>query len=427
MSETSKTSCVDNTINKKYMGIFSIPFWLRIVLNIVIPLGIFGIVFAIVKESISKDNDGMAFCLSLLCSLLSSIIILLVKREIEEKNTTSICGFIDSVDTGITNISCDLRQFKFLKTREHFIDKSIDTADKVISGLVSHLADDCYGICSVDSDECKDCIKFKKGECNGLLRKYLYETCMTLKKAIEEYKDGKFTLSTNIRVFHTIAIEHLKGYKGSNYSVFHYIGNKKQNKANYNNLDVHFFNTFLKRMTDGATAYYNRDEKDKFVIRWLLIGDYKLVVHNYDYIFYVANDMLKISDAVMDDLFEFYIISETKYTNDTSDDLTKLSKFVKDSVQQEPSIGIFGDYFMFIESLNKPDEHGIIYTNMHNKNHDKNSVSETLEFFNRAISYAMPKKFTELKESLYNDKLSEQEMAELKEVCQLDNYNIKLS
>jgi hypothetical protein len=377
------------------------PIWLRLLIDLGIP-SVFTILAAYFTYS-KLPIDAYIF-LNASCFIAPLLIIDIIRRTYFEINDVSV------IHDAVSEINNEAIK------RNHFIDKSIDTADKVISGLVSHLAEDCYLRCSKNSDRCKNCSRFSNGECNGLLRNYLYKTCMTLENAIGDYRKGEFKLATNIREFHTIAIDHLKGYNGSNYSVFHYIGNKELNEENYDSLDAHFLNTLLKRITQGTPAYY---ETTNFVIKWLLIGDENIIKYNYDYIFYVVEKTLSISDEIMDRLFEFHVISEDDYTNKTSNDLIGLNEFVKGNVQQEPNMGIFEDYFMFIDST-KPDEHGTIYTKMHNKSNGENSVSETLLFFNNAINYATKKKFTELK-TLYNNLPIEYKTKTLKERCKLNS------
>jgi hypothetical protein len=425
-NKDGKTEQLDSAtinLNTKWLGLFSIPMWGKIVLNILIPLIVGGLVLGIARVLVANPEQGaITLCLALLSALCSSIIMLLIKREFEAENMTSVCNYINSVGTNIDGMNNNISQFEFLKDRNHFIDKSIDSADKVISGLVSHLAKDCYLRCSKNSDKCMGCPRFSRGECNGLLRNYLYNTCETLENAIKDYRDGIFKLATNIRKFHTLAIDHLMGYSGQTYSVMHYIGNEKTHEETYDNLDSHFLHTLLHKITaknnNISQTYY---EKNNFKIKWLLIGDEKNIENNYDYIFYVAEKHLKIPDEIMDDLFEFYIISNDDYKNKTSSHLTLLGDFAKQQVQAQPSVGIFGDYFMFIDST-KPDEHGTIYTRMHDRKDNKNSVSEVFDFFNNTIQSASQKKFTELKQ-FYSNLPDNHKNNYLKERCKIDSYN----
>lgn len=232
-------------------------------------------------------------------------------------------------------------------------------------------------------------------ECNGLLRNYLYETCMTLADAIKESKNGEYKLKTNIEKFHTIAIDHLMGTNSKHYSVIHWIGNTVPSEETYDKFDYHFLNALIQKITETKTAkdkpYY---KKEDFKIRWLLIGDENCIGNNYDYIFYVIKSLDK--ESIVNEFFDFYVISTDNYKSQTSADLAKLSDFGKHlfKPEDEPSFGIFGEYFMFADA-DDSDEHGTIYTKV-NKTGGVASVSEANKFFNNILPKAKKKTYRDL-------------------------------
>jgi len=305
--------------------------------------------------------------------------------------------------------------------REDFITQSLDTADMAISGLVSHLAADCYTRCSENSDKCNNsCTNFKNKKCNGLLRNYLLKTSNALLKAIEHYKKGQFELTTNIRDFHTLAINHLIGYKGTTYCVMHCIGNNERFEENYDNLDCHFLYTLLEKVTKKVSGSSYQKNQD-FKIKWLLIGDSTKMKNNYDYIFWVANKLNNSILQQLDTFFEFYILSQEDYNTKKTTPLTDITiQWVKEQVEDEPSIGIFSDYFMFIDA-EKKDVHGTIYTRMHEKTSTTDSVTETKNYFDKIIQDIDVTKFSDLN-TIYNQLLSEDSTHKqtLDERCELN-------
>ncbi len=273
--------------------------------------------------------------------------------------------------------------------RQHFIDKSIINADNIIAAILNHLAEDCYNRCSNFSKQCADCKNFNQ-ECNGLLRNYLYETCRNLQGAIADSKIGKFELNTNIERFHTIAVEHLIGCCSKSYSVIHWLDpNAPSAKdANYDSLDYDFLSVLLQELvelkikTKPNSAYY---KKHNFEIRWLFVGNTDDMMNNYDYIFWVI-DQMNLCEKVKD-FFSFYAISEERYLSHHTAKFNQMRPFVKDLFKTEPSLGIFGDYFMFVDADDKSGKHGTIYTRMYKDSNTDSmcAVQEALEFYGKVL------------------------------------------
>jgi len=357
----------------------------------------------------------------LLCTVIAAYISFLIKLEALPYIFLTVCAFFiplliidmirrahfelsEKVKEEIGDIIMDKLSSNVIK-RDHFIEKSLPYADKVLSELISHFAEDCYNRCSNYSDKCKGCKRFMQ-ECNGLLRNYLYETCMTLAEAIDESKHGEYKLKTNIEKFHTIAIDHLMGTNSKYYSVIHWIGDSIPNEETYDKFDYHFLNALIQKITEikvpkDRLPYY---KKVNFKIRWLLIGDECKIENNYDYIFYVIKS-LPGTEKIINDFFEFYVISTDNYKSQTSAGLATLSDFGKHLFKPEenPSFGIFGDYFLFADA-DDSDEHGTIYTKI-NKTGGITSVDEAYNFFNKILLNAEKKTYGDLIQ-FYNNDLS---------------------
>jgi hypothetical protein len=252
-----------------------------------------------------------------------------------------------------------------------------------MSALLTHFSEDCFNKCSNLSDKCFKCESFSKG-CNGLLRNYLREECKSFQDSITMAKDGQYQLTTNIKKFHTLAIDHLIGAGGNQYSVIHWIGHDKVNEETYDDLDFHFLNALLTRLTNNSKKEKSYSEKVHFKIRWLLIGDEKVIMDTYDYIFYVV-DQLKLDDKA-EILFDFHVMSESDYSSKMAAELVQLSSPVQTLLKIKPNIGIFGEYFMFTECENG-DERGTIYMKNHNADAGQIChVTEALKFYNTVLS-----------------------------------------
>lgn len=281
-----------------------------------------------------------------------------------------------------------------------------DIKDDVIVDLLQHLTNQVYNRCSHTSDQCAGCAKFAS-ECDGLLRRYLYEESKHLQDAIKKSKDGQYALDNDITKFHTIAIDHLLGAYGSQYSVIQWIGSTPYSESNlydetYDSLDFDFLYTLLSRITvksPSGEAYYEKvlAGGEKFKIKWLLIGNPKCMQNNFDYIFYVIKN-LDVSKDIVSQFFEFYIIDEDRYEREIRLILRKYSSNTCDSffsLENEPSLGIFGDQFMFVDSLDRCS-HGTVYTRDYNPDgKEKNILRSSVEIFSKILTHAHAIKFSD--------------------------------
>lgn len=287
----------------------------------------------------------------------------------------------------------------------------------IIVGLLNHLTEQVYNRCSNSSEHCGECNKFAM-EGDGLLRRYLYEESQHLQQAIVKSKEGQYSLDSNIPQYHTFAITHMMNTLGSQYSVVQWIGSKPytdQNKYDetYDALDFDFLYTLLKKVTEVSGSadkepYYLRDLKgeQKFKIKWLLIGAEKCMKNNFDYIFYVIKELAKDNqcslekqERIISEFFEFYIIDEERYKRVTeeilreyrSDDFKRLFR-----LENQPSFGIFGDQFMFADSLDRT-RHGFIYTRNYIPDGLAQSLlDETIKIFAMILKKSSPQEFSVL-------------------------------
>jgi hypothetical protein len=277
--------------------------------------------------------------------------------------------------------------------RKHFIDEPMKNADRALLSILDYLINDCYNRCSNNSDHCADCPNFPN-ECNGLIRNYLYETCKNLVSAIDESKYGSYNLNTNIERFHTIAVDHLIGTKSKKYSVIQYVEHDAVNglcDVTYDDLDYDFLRTLLSKTLTGDEPYYKIKDIN-FKIRWVFIGDINDMKNNFDYIFFIIKDMGL--EKIVSEVFEFYTISQIKYLRQNGL-INALTNFSKEKLTEKPSIGIFGNSFMFVDSGNHP-EHGVMYTRSY-KSHPtdaKGALDESLSFFEATIKIADKKDFS---------------------------------
>jgi len=280
--------------------------------------------------------------------------------------------------------------FSTEKKNETSTDKkseTLTTDENVLVNFLEHLIEDCYNRCS--NTDCIDGCPKLASECNGLLKRYLYEESKLLKSSILLSRTGKYDLDNNIEQFHTIAIDHLIAAKSKRYAVVQWVGSKPYTEDNkyqetYDMMDFHFLNVLLEKLT--ATKKKTKQQKSKnksaqytsFKIKWLLIGDIKCMKNNFDYIFYVIK--LKSLETDVSKFFEFYLIAESDYKTAVEPILARSGDFCKRllNIDNEPSFGIFGDFFMFADSTDS-DHHGSIYTRKYNPENDQhNDVIATL-------------------------------------------------
>ena len=249
-------------------------------------------------------------------------------------------------------------------------DESETVNEDIIVNLLEHLIEDCYNRCS--NTDCIDGCPKLASECDGLLKRYLYEETQQLKLSITRSKKGEYALDTNIERFHTIAIDHLIAARSRQYAVVQWIGSKPYSNNNkyqetYDRMDFHFLNVLLERLTTTnkkiKQPYYKPrlPQRIMFKIKWLLIGDINCMQNNFDYIFHVIKS--RRLETVVKEFFEFYLISETAYRTVIDPILAISDSTCKRlmNIDSKPSFGVFGENFMFADSP-EPDHHGTIYT-----------------------------------------------------------------
>lgn len=298
--------------------------------------------------------------------------------------------------------------------RSDFLKYSLPNGDNVMDHTLSYLKKQCYTTCSQNSNQCRKCDRGK--ECNGLLRHYMLKSIENLQSSMNCFKDGKFVLNNNIREFHTIAVEHLFGYQCQYYSVVHYIDSNDIDVANYDALDFDFLRVLLERVIK------QKNNAKRLKIRWLLVGDYSKMKNNYDYIPYVINDVVKDypnKDKLASSLIEFKHISKTDYTNADALQYNQLSNFTKNKIyNQTPSVGIFGEYFIFIDDEKMSYNHGTIFTNQY-KQDGFEGVKKVSDYFDILYKKGQKLDYNEI-ESLYTNILNEDDTWE-KVLAERDN------
>jgi len=267
--------------------------------------------------------------------------------------------------------------FQLKKQKDAAQSVSLEDPENFIIGFLNHLTDNCYGKCS-DPKLCFTCDR-NSGNCDPLLRQYLFKDSLQFKAAIEKAKNGEYDLDTNIDTYHTLAVTHLIKSKSEYYSVVQWCYSFSDNSiANYDFLDFHFLYTLIKEIN-------KKDKKINFKIRWLLIGNIDDMKNNFDYIFIVINSENFYKDVK--EYFEFYFLSKEDYNRNTQNRIVTNNKNGADllNLKGEPSFGIFGSDFLFVDST-KIGHHGTIYTNKYKHNSDEQTILDIANnFFNELI------------------------------------------
>jgi hypothetical protein len=298
----------------------------------------------------------------------------------------------------------------------------IDITEDFIVSFLGHLSDECFSKCSNVSAKCSTCDKFPDN-CDGLLRNYLFHEVSDLRKAIHDSRKGEYVLATNIEKYHTIAIEHLIVSKSKHYKVIQCIGSDELKSATYDRLDFHFLNSLLSKITEIEAAenipYY---KKQKFNIKWFLIGDIEKIKNNFDYIFYVIK-ILGLQDNVKK-FFDFYTMTEDNYKANGDPLIATDNDFIKrmvgiDKKYYKPSFGIFGSNFIF-EDASDVNQHGTIYTKMYRPYGDsstENLVDILNKFFDKILHKAkkitIDELFVKYNNIINNDSLWEKKLEKI--------------
>ena len=262
--------------------------------------------------------------------------------------------------------------------------------DPHFTELFRFLAEESYGRCSKEKPNCKGCEELGNG-CNGLLRHYIYEDCLELMTSIKKARNGIYFLNTNVEQYHNIAIEHLFAFGCKDYCVIQSI--KKRDAELYDSLDFHFLKELLRRVISSKEPYIK--EVPDFKIHWLFVNESneedfkKNIKFNYDYILYVINTFTTEEIKKINKIIEFRVIPKDSYQQMRRGQ----KKYDGYLDYNTPSIGIFGDKFVFVDSQKFSLEHGNIYT-------EHLTVKEISNFFNNDLWIAAKNvDYKELKEN----------------------------
>lgn len=287
---------------------------------------------------------------------------------------------------------------KLVSTLNDLLQDREEATEQHMGVLVKHLAAECYGSCSIDYGYCLNCEQFliNPNQYNGLIRSYLYEDCKALGNSIGEVGHGRYFLNTNIERYHEIAIRYMEALRCNCYGVIHTIGLTSPDEEPYDGLDYHFLDRLLDFVQEQTfqqkQPYY---KQVNFKIKWLFIGNSQFMKNNFDYIFYVISQRSDIEK--IKEFFEFYELPVARYIQ-----LRQGEKAFGSLVDEEtPSIGIFGDKFVFVDSLEHNNAHGNIYTSAYD------GVAAIMPFFEKLLKSSKRLEFESL-QAQYN-KLLESE------------------
>lgn len=278
-------------------------------------------------------------------------------------------GQLDECKTTIEECKTTIEEYTSIREQN---------AETHICTLIDYLAEECFKNCS-EYDLCRRCNRFKDSpeKCNGLLRAFLYEDCKNLIKSIDICDKGYYQLTTNIESYHEIAIKYMLAQNSTLYGVIQTIDDVTNDNAQYDYLDFHYLKCLLKLVQqiepNTNKKYY---EKNNFKIKWLLVGDVSKIKNNYDYIFYVIGELGKDLSKNVADFFEFYNISKSSYQMQRQGK-SMLDGFVHES---NPSLGVFGKHFIFVDALQRNGTHGCIYTTKESR------IKNVISFYNELLN-----------------------------------------
>lgn len=252
-----------------------------------------------------------------------------------------------------------------------------------ITALVNYLSEEAFGKCSNKNGNCSSCDRYKS-TCDGLFRTYLYEDCRKLAESIEEVNSAKkYKLNNNIPFYHTLAIKQLKLVEGDCYRVVQPLLDKKE--PVYDKMDIDFLDTFIRQIFLDD----NYAKQKQFKVQWLFVGVHSsdIAKNNYKYLV----DELKKRNAQIKEAFAFKTIPQDVFLRLRGDNKrieeTKIDAYYK----KNPSLGIFGDGFVFVDAGPEEDQHGTMYSNT-------KDVSNLIKFYDQLwkISEAKTIQFEEL-------------------------------
>jgi hypothetical protein len=310
---------------------------------------------------------------------ISIILIENSENEIEKKTGEVISKYDDVIST----IKAQHGVLLGFKQKEDEINEAKKAVN--IKSLIGHLAEDYYGRCSDVKRDCASCPNFSR-HCDGIFRDYLKMDCDNLHKLMKmTSENGKYELNTNIEEYHSKAIDHMVALKCSNYSVIQWIGGEETREALYDSLDYHFLNSLLKKLTtdkdeksNTIMPYYKQKLSGDvtFKIKWLFVGDKTYMQNNFDYIFF-AIDNAKLTE-IANEFFEFYSIDENNYG------LARDGKsHLNDYLLSKPSVGIFGDKFVFVDAPSDQKKRGDMWVNI---SENKNIAQKLHAFFENDLA-----------------------------------------
>ncbi len=342
---------------------------------------IVGAIFSIVITAISihKGNSFLENFLSFVVSLLLPEVVIhnlceesIIKNRIDahEENTKNRLNAYEKEES---------RQLQECKTTiEEYTSIREQNAETHICTLIDYLAEDCFKNCS-EYDLCRTCNRFKDSpeKCNGLLRAFLYEDCKNLIKSIDICDKGYYRLTTNIESYHELAIKYMLAQNSTLYGVIQTIDDITNDNAQYDYLDFHYLKCLLKlvqQIEPNTNKKYYKD--NNFKIKWLLVGDINKIKNNYDYIFYVIGALGKDLSKDVAEFFEFYNISKSSYRMQRQGK-NMLDDFVHES---NPSLGVFGNHFIFVDALQRNGTHGCIYTTKESR------IKNVISFYNELLN-----------------------------------------
>lgn len=355
-----------------------------------------------IKKFFLRHDRLAEFCTSLLLSIITYIIgdsieppIEVISKEIYDFLLWILTLFVFFI-TEIT-LYILFHEDSIVKRISEISVNTENTMDPNMTAFLEFLADECYGRCSKQNNDCTTCLLYGTAQCNGLLRNYIHEDCVKLAKSIQNTSRGIYHLNTNIEEYHVLAINHFMKLKCKEYCVIQKLDDR--NEELYDSLDFHFLFSLIENVTsirnNQSKSYV---EEQGFKIKWLFVGDplaERQIENNYDYLFFVF-DKFSHGSIGIDKFFEFKFIPNDTFLAKRQG-RTKLNAFIS---MKTPSIGIFGDKFIFVDSPNANLEHGNIYTSNYR------DVSDVFSFFYELWSLSTDCSFTELKQK-YNDLLKE--------------------
>lgn len=293
--------------------------------------------------------------------------------------------------------------------------------EDIVTNLLKHMTENVYNRCSNTDGGCIGCAKYAS-EKDALLRRYLYEESQHFLESIDRAKTGEYVLDSDIPKLHTLAITQMLHTNSNRYAVIQWIGSNPysdQNKYDerFDSLDFDFMYVLLRKLTEpfpGNKAnlpYYQINVKngEQFKIKWLLVGKLNCMKNNFDYIFYVVERLFEEQKElsgrptdIIGSFFEFYVIDESTYGREIDMLLRESQQGGKyrELFKEEPSMGIFGDKFMFVDSK-EHSHHGSMYTAEYKQDGSSSQLEVSIKIFDYILGKAKKVEFQNLLEDYH--------------------------